>query len=516
MKRYGPAILTGAMAALAFPKWSLFWLAWAALAPLLLSTLTATPRQAFGRFFLAGWVFHSLLLHWLMTNVYWAGGWAFVGYQAICAILALYWGLTGLLWAWIRMHLPRWGALVAFPVLWMAMEFAQSRLFSGFGWSSLGYSQGNDLLLLQWAAFGGGILVSGILVLSSSLIAGGFHARGAARAAYWAVAVLVIAAVHGLGALWMGAPEFASPPFRVGLIQTDFPLEMKHDPEYAEEMVRNAAEKSRLLWEREPLDLFVWPEAAVMANIHDPAVFERLTALTHDTGASLFTGGERLSEDSSAYMNSSFLVTPAAEVPEFYDKVHLAPFGEYVPFSKYFPFIKQIVPAIGDVGAGGELKTMETGARRFGPLICFEVLFPHMALQLRDMGADCIVIITNLGWFGASAAIPQEFDIARMRAVETRLPVIHCANTGISGVFDPYGRFQMVDGIYQNGQIFKTRAEVTPEMTIMRRMGGALPVPTPAGQAWPGGPRWFPWLAVAGAGIFVLGALAARRRRSGQ
>jgi geranylgeranyl pyrophosphate synthase len=38
--------------------------------------------------------------------------------------------------------------------------------------------------------------------------------------------------------------------------------------------------------------------------------------------------------------------------------------------------------------------------------------------------------------FGESAAISQEFELARFRSIETRLPLIHCANTGISGVFD--------------------------------------------------------------------------------
>ena len=125
------------------------------------------------------------------------------------------------------------------------------------------------------------------------------------------------------------------------------------------------------------------------------------------------------------------------------------------------------------------------------------------------MGADCIVVITNLGWFGASGAIPQEFEFARFRAVETRLPVVHCANTGISGVFDPWGRFTLIEGIFdQFGRLRRFREGVSPRVTIMRRAGGVLPVAAPGKRPVPHGPRVVPWLAVAGSALLVLAGLA--------
>jgi apolipoprotein N-acyltransferase len=72
------------------------------------------------------------------------------------------------------------------------------------------------------------------------------------------------------------------------------------------------------------------------------------------------------------------------------------------------------------------------------------MLFPFMAAQLRSDGADTLVVVTNLGWFGRSGVLAQEKAISRYRAIETRLPLVHCANTGFSGVFDPWGRFTAV------------------------------------------------------------------------
>ena len=48
--------------------------------------------------------------------------------------------------------------------------------------------------------------------------------------------------------------------------------------------------------------------------------------------------------------------------------------------------------------------------------------------------------ITNDAWFLDSPGPRQHFVLAQMRAVELGLPVVRAANTGISGIIDPWGR----------------------------------------------------------------------------
>jgi apolipoprotein N-acyltransferase len=54
-------------------------------------------------------------------------------------------------------------------------------------------------------------------------------------------------------------------------------------------------------------------------------------------------------------------------------------------------------------------------------------------------GADAIVNLTNDGWFGYTPGPWQHFFQARLRAIETGLPVIRNSNTGISAVIDSRG-----------------------------------------------------------------------------
>jgi apolipoprotein N-acyltransferase len=514
LKTYGPALVSGILLALSFPAWRLCFLAWIALVPLLYSCRDASPQDAAKRFLLAGWVFHSLLLQWLLTNFFWAGGWAFWGQQALCLFLGAYWAALALLWVWLRRRLPKAPAFLTLPVLWMAMEYGQARLFTGFGWSSLGYSQGGDLPFLQLASVGGASFLAAILTAANALIAETLYAERLRLARLAAAAALIVSA-HGAGFVLMAPTTHAEEPLQIGIFQSNFPLSMKWDPEYTVEMVRNAADKSRLLDRNEPIDLFVWPESLIMDELTRPEILELVTTLTRDTGAALFTGSVRFDPQTNRSRNSSYLILPDGKIAGYYDKIHLAPFGEYVPLGSYFPFIQKAVPIISDVEPGEKARVFTVEDRTLGPLICFEVLFADMSATLRELGADFLVVVTNLGWFGAnegSSALGQEIELARMRAVETRLPLVHSANTGISGVFDPYGRFFGMNAMAtSSGSFHWLRGDLAIDETMHFRCLGAIPLPEAAPRPVPWSPQTVPLAAVLLSGALTLVGLIASR-----
>jgi apolipoprotein N-acyltransferase len=506
------SLCAGIGMALSFPGWGLFPLAWIALVPLFWATERVSPGRCAAAFFVAGWIFYSLLLHWLLANVYWAGGWAVIGYQALCLALAAYWAGFGALRGWLGrrnfgLFLP-----VVLALLWALMEGLQGVLFTGFGWGALAYSQGPNLLAAQAAAYGGtGMVSAAIIAVSAYLALGVAEPRQRIRANLTVGAILLFVHALGLSPLGMGTPDDTTRPYNVGVVQPDFPLEMKWDHEYTVEMVRNTVEKSRALAATTNIDLFVWPESLVMTSIEQPEILDLVQNLAMDTGAAIFTGTIR-SEDGQEF-NSSALIGPDGMVAGHYDKVHLAPFGEYVPLGQYLPFIQKVVPSIGSITPGREQRALEAKGRTFGPLICFEVLFPALAWRLAQEDAEFLVVMTNLGWFGASSAIEQEINIARFRAIETRLPVIHSANTGLTGLIDPWGRFHPVTGTFTRSGVFTELSEnVTPGATIMHRTGGVYALPLPANRFPTNPTRAFVYLAAIVCAATMVAALGRRTR----
>jgi apolipoprotein N-acyltransferase len=154
------------------------------------------------------------------------------------------------------------------------------------------------------------------------------------------------------------------------------------------------------------------------------------------------------------YFNSAVLISPEGEVVDRYDKIHLVPFGEYVPFSNKFPILHNLVLGeLGEFTPGNEFKIFElfkakprTDVRglalnsRFGVLICFEDIFSELARRFVKNGAQFIVVITNDAWYGRSGAAYQHAACSVFRAIENRVPIVRCANTGYSCFIDSRGR----------------------------------------------------------------------------
>jgi apolipoprotein N-acyltransferase len=67
-----------------------------------------------------------------------------------------------------------------------------------------------------------------------------------------------------------------------------------------------------------------------------------------------------------------------------------------------------------------------------------------------NIGAEAIVLLTNDAWFERTSSPHQHHIISVFRAIENRTFFVSCANTGVSGVIDPYGRILQKTPIYED------------------------------------------------------------------
>lgn len=455
--------------ALAFPAPSLWPLAYIGLVPLLLWTRDKHYREAFLGGMFAGIIFHVIVFSWFATLTYWAGAIAMLGVGLLFLFFSLFWGLAAAGKRFFDNWIPG-GNFIAFPAMWVLMEYIQNHIITGFGWGSLGYTQWNNLYVAQLASIGSvyavGFFIALINILLYELIR---NRKRPAIAVSAGIAVLVLGiAVPLWGSMRMEEPDMSS-SLRVGVVQPNFSLDVKWSREFRTHML-DTQERLTGFAVNEGAQLVVWPESALYRCLVDE--IGEVSRIVRSHGVYLLTGSNHYEntgpslDDDFLFFNSAFLVDPMGNILGRYDKRHLAPFGEYVPLQWLLPFIGKIVPQISDFDAGDKVTIFEIDGRRFAVLICFENSFPHVVRDAGKLRPHFLVQLTNDGWFGQTAQPKQDMAISVFRAIENGTSLIRCTNTGISCFVDPWGRISGIVESHLGGTVFVRGISVETISTV--------------------------------------------------
>jgi len=445
------AVVAGALLALAFHKPNIAGLAWVAPALILFA---ARGGSAFRLGALAGFTHYLVSLSWLLhipVKFY-----PILGWIALAAYLALF----PATWVWLcsggqkpavrsENWLARTGYALFCGVAWVAMEMMVSRMFTGFPWNLLGSSQQKLLPLIQIASITGVYGVSFLVIWFAASLLNAFDAllaRPSERNVWLkelALPVFTVAVVYALGLHRMNAEPKAERTLRIALVQPSIPQTMIWNAEEAGPRLVELLKLTEAALTNKP-DVLIWPEAAVPKMIrNDEPTARGLAELARRSGAWFIVGSDdfEMRGTNAVFFNSSFLVNPRGEFVSSYRKRRLVVFGEYVPLVKWLPFIKYLTPIDGGFTAGEMPVTFDLGELRAktSVLICFEDVFPHYAREHVTGEEDFLVNITNDGWFGESAAQWQQAACAAFRAVENGVPLVRCANNGISCWVDRFG-----------------------------------------------------------------------------
>src|SRR5262249_38412017 len=139
--------------------------------------------------------------------------------------------------------------------------------------------------------------------------------------------------------------------------------------------------------------------------------------------------------------------SPQGDLASRYHKRHLVPFGEFMPFSDWFPALNNLreMKASFSSGKGPVQFHLVDHEATIAPLICVEDTFPHSVREHVDNETDFLVNVTNDGWFGNSNAQWQHGIAALFRAIENGLPLVRCANNGLTCWIDARGQIHDLD-----------------------------------------------------------------------
>ncbi len=493
------------------PPFGFSFLAWIALVPFVIGCLINDKiRPTVLTAYLVS------LVYWL-GNLYWLEPVTIPGWIVLCFYLAIYWPMIAICLRYCAIRrVPLWFSL---PILLVGAEALQGWLFKGFGWRYLAHSQYESVTIIQIADIFGAAGVSFLIAMVNGLIADvvisrkdirlrrNYGGQAPARrinnniylkklgvfAPLWqrpanlaglflAVFILIAAILYGRYRISQTADFLQSGP-RIGVVQSNVPVEAGEEIEPVEQTFLNMLIDSRdCLLSAKPA-LIIWPETMVEAVLDDSylklvaeddtaKIFHNALVRHSNEGVYLLVGAfagnaERVNDkiELKTSYNSAFLYEPNnIGLRQHYNKVHLVPFGEYIPFKDVLPFLSRylmkLTPYNYDytIDAGDEYTVFEIKGRnrvyRFGVMICYEDTVPKIARKLaldknkKNKQIDWLVNISNDGWFvrqkknkiEPTVELAQHMAICVFRAVENHVPVIRSVNTGISCYIDSLGR----------------------------------------------------------------------------
>jgi apolipoprotein N-acyltransferase len=420
------------------------------------------PLRALGLGFAAGLVYFVGTTYWTSGVLATFGGLpvalAILAMLLLAAYLALFPALGALVTARMvnRVGLP--GLFFAIPA-WVATEFLRGLLFGGFPWVPLGNSQVTVLPVAQLASVLGVYGLSALVVLVNAaitvaLLRGGPTRRNAIAAA--AVPVIVVGA-WGAWRVADGRLLREGTPVRIGLIQGNIEQSEKWDPRQAQRIFATYIALTRDAVRR-GAEYVIWPESATPFSFEANAVGGlALRELARELSVPILFGSDQTVAGSPPrHYNAAFLLDAHGRTAAVYRKIHLVPFGEFVPFAEwlvFFPPLVQTLAGFAPFTPGEAVVMLPVGDRPTSTAICYEVVYPSLVREAVLAGSQLLTTITNDAWYGRSSAPFQHFELAAMRAIEHGRYLARAANTGISGVVDPYGRVVQRSGIFEEASL---------------------------------------------------------------
>jgi|GEM_PF-42289 len=264
---------------------------------------------------------------------------------------------------------------------------------------------------------------------------------------------------------------------------------------------------TRIARPSEKTDLLLWPESAVPGTDQPTCLAISNFAQSNRVWIILNAEDAEYLPHTTNYFNAGYLVGPDGRWLQVYHKRKLVIFGEYIPLAHWLPFLKYLTPITGGwtpgdkpvtfeitrwgerlsrrspakadprepfgetnvIALGGSSAASSRQTIKTSPLICFEDVFPELAREAATDDTDFLVNLTNDGWFRQSAEQWQHLANAVFRTVENGLPLVRCANNGITCWIDANGRMSEIFRD-NSGSVYGVGA-MTVEIPIGERHG---------------------------------------------
>ena len=427
-------LLSGLLVGLAYPPFSFGFLAWIAFIPLFYSISKEEKISHKVLFaFIACFSSNLIILNWMGLNSGTSALIAIISYLALSLYLTLFW----IAFIVSTHFIPKKMELFLTPLSWIFfVEFLRNIGPLAGPWMNLSLTQSDYIRIIQLTSIETHA-ISFIVISFNIMLYKYFIERQIIFLKYF---IFILGSVLFFGNYHVNyqSSRLIESSINVSIGQPSIFPDEKWNPNLR---LRNLAVMDSLLEKslEDKADIIVWPEVAVTSFLANNP-YDRIRYQDKLSDTYLITGiPERKYIDGiNQNFNSSIILKPDGSF-DTYQKIFLVPFAEYVPFFKNSINKMNQFDDIGSFYPGSEYKTFDIRDFRASILICYDSSSPQIVKTMVDNGAEILFIITNDSYVGQFMPY-QHFQLARLRAVEQRVPVIQSANTGISGIILPSGK----------------------------------------------------------------------------
>ncbi len=441
------ALLSGIITGLAYQPWSLGFLMWIGFIPLIHIWFKNESKNNGVLGYLFGITHNFIAFYWIGLNS--GASFWIVLLSLIAAViyLGVYWAIIG--WAFGKLKGIS-NSIIIFPFLVVTMEWVRSFGSLGFPWGNIVLTQLDYIDFVQIMEITGSAGITFWVSLTNVviyLITKDFNKNKK----YGLALIFGSLAIGIFGNIQKTKYENSDKNIDVAIIQPNLDPNEKWNFNKRKETI---AFMDSLVQEAINLDpdLILLPETAYPAYlVKNKSIRKRIQLKVDSSKVPILIGTVHSVIQSTGeknYFNSSILLSPDNDFI-LYNKIHLVPFAEYIPLSWKFPFLKNLNFGQGNFKKGNDYTVFNVDNYKFSNLICYESSIPQLVRIFIKKNIDFITIQTNDGWLGKSSGPFQHFDIARIRAIENRVPIVRSANTGISGLILSNGKIDYKQSLDQ-------------------------------------------------------------------
>ncbi len=403
--------------------------------------------------FLYGWFFgfgyFLTSLYWITISLTFDTNFTFlipIALILIPAFLAIFYGLITYCFFLINIR-GTISNIFLFSMLFGVFEFLRGNILTGFPWNLIAYSFSNNLEIIQITSLVGTYAFNLFCISLFTSPAVFILKKNKKEIAVCVFMFFSLIIFYVTGSLKI--KSFQS----LNLIKNDYVIravgsKIKLDRFYGN--INTTSVINELIELSEPdvntKTFFIWPEG-IIPNTNQfelqkfSVLFNKKFNENHILGLGINNLKKKNNEDK--FYNSFSLYDHKLNLINFYNKVNLVPFGEFLPLKKILEGIglKSLTNNYQSFSKGDNRKIIEINENDLNikilPLICYEIIYTGKIFN--DSEFDYIVNISEDGWFGNSIGPHQHFAHNIFRAIESGKYLIRSANNGITAIINPTG-----------------------------------------------------------------------------